>query len=560
MSSLQMAPVAAVLLNIQFAGEEAFSVLFDSNHIVLAHGLNPNLRGKIAFPASVDNIERLRGKLLLPQNLPDDQLSLNIKAVEDGLSNFASTPYFSSEESALGFAISGAVTQLETVPWLILSAQPEDVFLAPAQRLAQRALVAAITVILFAALSALGVANILVAPILQLQDTAQKFSEGDLNAKATVNTDDEIGVLATTFNDLTSQLRGTVETLEVRIEERTKDLETRTSYLEGAAEISRAVGSIMDPVELSAQVVELIKERFGLYYVGLFLVDAKNEWAMLTAGTGKAGRNMLDREHKIAIGTGMIGWCVENAEARVALDVGDDAVRFQNPDLPETRSEGALPLRSRGRVLGALTIQSAEEAAFDEAILTTLQAMTDQVAVALDNAELFVRAEEALISERKAYGQFSQKSWQEITESQSLPHFIIREDGTISNVKDVEKTTIIEKINILEDDGLTAIIPIKNRDYVLGGIKVRKSEESGPWTKEQLEMTEAISEQLSVALESARLYDQAQRRATKERVIGDISSKLNETADIERLMQVAAGELRQILGASEVTLSIESDK
>ena len=544
------------------AGEGAFSVLFDSNHIVLAHELNPDLIGKVSYAPNEDNIKSLREYFLLPANLLDDQILLDSKAVDDGLANFATTPYFSSEETALlGFAISGAVVQLDTIPWLVVSAQPEEIFLAPAQRQAQRALYAAIAVIIFAALSAFGVANILAAPILQLQKTAQQFSEGDLSVKAVVDTEDEIGLLATTFNKLTSQLRGTVDALEERIEERTKDLASRTSYLESAAEVSRAVSSIMSADALASEVTELIKERFNLYYAGLFLVDQNKEWAVLRAGTGQAGQKMLENNHKIEIGKGMIGWCIEHAESRIALDVGEDAVRFENPVLPGTRSEGALPLRSRGRVLGALTVQSTEEAAFDESIITTLQTMTDQIAIAIDNAELFAKAEEALLSERRAYGQLSQKSWQAMTKNKSISRFIVKEDGTENKAsyenKPINVGEIAKNGKPVQGDNLTVVMPIKNRDYVLGGIKISKKEGASPWSTEELTVIESISEQLSVALESARLFDQTQRKAQRETIISDISAKIGESRSVDAIISTTIKELGDALSSPEVSFHLQ---
>ena len=541
-------------------GQGAFSVLFDSNHIVLAHGANQELIGRTSFTPNTEDIESLRKNFLLPSHIRNDQLSLNIDVIEEGLSDFVRTPYFSSPETALNIPVSGAITQLDTIPWLIATAQAESIFLAPAQEQSQQALITTIVLIIFAAFSGMGLANILVKPILRLQNVAQQFAEGDLDVKASVDTNDAIGILASTFNDLASRLRGIVQTLEFRIEERTKDLEARTNYLEGAAEVSRAVGSIMDPNTLINEVVQLIKDHFGLYYAGLFLVDNNNEWAILKAGTGKAGQRMLKRKHKIKIGEGMIGWSVENAEARIALDVGADAVRFENPDLPETRSEGALPLRSRGRVIGALTVQSVEESAFDESIITTLQTMTDQIAVALDNAELFVKTEAALLSERRAYGQLSQQSWRTLSQSQAIPRFIVQEDGTVNSVKDIDKTIDVaqamEKGELLEDDRMTAIIPIKNHDYVLGGIKIRKTEGAKPWTKEELEITQAISNQLSVALESARLFDQTQRKAQREAIISDISAKIGASMRLDTILKTTAKELGQALGSPEVTFEL----
>jgi PAS domain S-box-containing protein len=163
----------------------------------------------------------------------------------------------------------------------------------------------------------------------------------------------------------------------------------RAGQLQTAAEVSRAASSILDPDELLRQAVDLIQRRFDLYYSGIFLVDEAGQYAVLRAGTGEAGRKMLERGHRLEVGgESMIGWCVANAQARIALDVGQEAVRFENPLLPDTRSEMALPLISRGRVIGAVTVQSSEEAAFSAEDITVLQSVADQLANAIENAHL----------------------------------------------------------------------------------------------------------------------------------------------------------------------------
>lgn len=167
-------------------------------------------------------------------------------------------------------------------------------------------------------------------------------------------------------------------------------MEQRTRQLLTGARVSRAANTILEPDELCQQVVDMVSERFDLYFVGLFLVDEKGEWAVLHAGTGEAGRAMLKKGHRLKVGsTSMIGWCVANQKARIALDVGNEAVRFDNPLLPDTRSELALPLISRGQMIGGLGIQSNVEAAFSEEDITTFQAMADQLANAISNARLY---------------------------------------------------------------------------------------------------------------------------------------------------------------------------
>jgi PAS domain S-box-containing protein len=184
------------------------------------------------------------------------------------------------------------------------------------------------------------------------------------------------------------------------------DLERRSSQLQTAAEVSHAASSTLNLDELIQQVVDLARDRFDLYYAGLFLVDAaasesEPAWAVLQAGTGKAGQKMLRQGHKLQIGgTSMVGWCVANKQARIALDVGEEAVRFDNPLLPKTRSELALPLVSRDEVIGALTIQSTQEAAFSNEDIAVLQTMADQMANAIVNARLYEQAQQE-IGERK---------------------------------------------------------------------------------------------------------------------------------------------------------------
>ena len=164
----------------------------------------------------------------------------------------------------------------------------------------------------------------------------------------------------------------------------------RTIQLQTAAEVSRAASSILDLNKLLHTAVELIRNHFDYYYVGIFLVEESKEWAILSAATGEMGKHMLATGHRLrAEDTSMIGWCITHGQARIALDVGEDAVRFKNPYLPLTRSEMALPLIARGQMVGAMTIQSEQPAAFSRVDTTALQTMADQITNAIENARLF---------------------------------------------------------------------------------------------------------------------------------------------------------------------------
>jgi len=198
--------------------------------------------------------------------------------------------------------------------------------------------------------------------------------------------------------------------------QRARELERRTRYLEATASVARDVASELDPDLLLKRVVNLVTEQFNFYHTGLFLIEAGGKYAVLRAASSQGGQRMLDRNHRLRVGQeGIVGFVASQGISRVALDTGRDAVYFDNPDLPTTRSEAALPLRVGGNVIGVLDVQSTEAEAFDEEDIAVLQTLADQISVALQNAQLFHQVEESLETQRLAYGDTSREVWQRIT-------------------------------------------------------------------------------------------------------------------------------------------------
>jgi len=172
--------------------------------------------------------------------------------------------------------------------------------------------------------------------------------------------------------------------------------ERRAHLLDAAAEVGKGVTSILDLGELLNRTVDIICDTYGFYYAGVFLLDDMAEWAVLKAGRGEPGGRMIAAGHKLKVnGLSMIGTTISTRKARIALDVGEEPIHFKNPYLPDTRSEMALPLLAGDKVIGAVTVQSVEEAAFSDEDITSLQAMADQLAVAINNAQLLKALEEA---------------------------------------------------------------------------------------------------------------------------------------------------------------------
>ena len=357
-----------------------------------------------------------------------------------------------------------------------------------------------------------------------------------------------------------------LEANRAALEAHTRELERRSLQLEASSAVGRAATTILETDRLIQRAVELIHEQFALYYVGLFLVDEASEWAVLQAGTGEAGQAMLARGHRIAVGEGMIGWSIANEQARVALDVGEEAVRLTTAELPDTRSEAALPLRSRGHVLGALTVQSDQPAAFDEETVVVLQTMADQVAVAIDNARLFAETQSSLEAVRRAYGQLSRAGWTDLLRARPALSYRCDARGATQagEIWRPEMERALHTGETIQGNGTTVeerttlAVPIKVRGTVIGVLDTCKPAARGAWTPAEVALIEALADQVGLALEGARLYRDAQRRAAREQLAAQVTAHMRETLDLETVLETAVREIGQTLDLHDVTIQLET--
>ncbi len=412
-------------------------------------------------------------------------------------------------------------------------------------------------------------------PMEQLAATADRIAEGNLGVRAWVYAEDEIGRLARVINQLADDLEGTKATLKRQEEERVWEQVRRERDLEATAAVGVVASAAVDVGSLSREVVELIRERFSLYYVGLFLVDDSGEWAVLLTGTGEAGRAMVARGHRIRVGTGMVGWCIANAQRRVARDVGKDVVRLAPPELPYTRSEAALPLRSRGKVLGALTLHSYHSDAFDEETLVVLQTIADQIAVAIDGIRLFNERQEAMARLQRAYGEMSREAWERwlseyavgvgvgyqarFLEVMALDPADPQAWGEAARMAWEEgRVALVAEGQGQDRDQVHLALPVRARGGIVGVLDVIKRPEAAAqgWSRSEITLLEQFAEQLGLALENARLYEETQVRAMRERMVSEATSRMRETLDIETVLRVAADEIYRALGLGEVVVRL----
>lgn len=353
--------------------------------------------------------------------------------------------------------------------------------------------------------------------------------------------------------------------LELRVTERTADLEKRAIQLQTVSNVARVIASVQDLDSLLPDIAGLVSDRFGFYHVGIFLLDEDNEYAVLRASNSAGGAKMLEHQHKLRLDpNSIVGYVASRGEPRIALDVGKDAVFFNNPDLPDTRSEMALPLRVGRQTIGALDVQSTEPNAFTDEDVATLTILADQVAIAIENARLFSEARAALTESERTFERYIRQEWGTFTSIAKNTGYVY--DGTRTLPLQVQGKR--EKIKSLAQTGRLSLeresseitVPIKFRGHTVGFLEVKSKRGKRQWTRDEITLLESAAERAALALENARLVESAQRRASRERTIGEISSRIGAVSDLNVIMQTAVEELgRRIGGTAEVILELESN-
>ncbi len=419
-----------------------------------------------------------------------------------------------------------------------------------------------ITALLLVTVIGLGLlfTNRFVAPLQDLTQAAEQIGAGQWDVSLPLERQDEIGLLARAFDSMTTQLRGLVSGLEERVAERTHDLQRRAAQMLAASEIARDAAAIRDVNRLLREAVFLISERFGFYHAGVFLIDKSGEYAVLRAASSEGGQRMLQRGHKLAVGkTGIVGYVTGTGHPRIALDVGEDAVHFANPDLPGTRSEMALPLRAGDRVIGALDVQSTEPNAFSQEDIMVLQTMADQLAIAIENTRLIAQQARLAaqrrqvidvyrdLSQHVAYNDLLKRGAETIRRAFALGRVTIglREGDeivvrSVAAEEGVQTPTLGESLPVGEGllgqvaaqgqpafvpptgpdevprlDPLlgelraTLCVPLPSRGRIVGAVAL-EAPLHGSFDEDDIETLEVLASQLGTILENARLFEEAQ--------------------------------------------------
>jgi GAF domain-containing protein/HAMP domain-containing protein len=562
--------------NTNLLGSDTFPILIDENQLRLGDTYTVSNLYQTLAPTSATRAMYLQSIYRMPK-VDQSRLFTNLQELSDQIKNSPDVTFFTTNlnpenkyNTSKNFI---ATVKLKNKPWTMLYTQGS----ASIDELnaTQQKSISIIAVFLAGVIALIGtvIARALTQPIIRLTATAQKITEGNLSVSAPI-TNDEIGTLANAFNIMTARLRQFINDLEERVKQRTSELAERNETLtyrnrqiQTISEVARTITNSRDLETLLTEVAVLVSGRFGFYHVGIFLLDDIREYAVLRAANSAGGKRMLSREHKLAVGqTGIVGHVAGSGRPRIATDVGQEAIFFNNPDLPLTRSEMALPLTANEEVIGVLDVQSTQSNAFSEEDLELFSTLADQVAAAIINSRAFEDTQRALEEARLVHQEYLHQEWsRELAERTHFTYeythrgvvardrvFNAEVDQIFASGDPLVRGSINEK-----DHSEPAVlgVPIKLRGETIGIIRIQdEGADNRQWVGEEVDTVQAIADLVGQALENARLFEQTVRRAERERRVLEITSKIRSATDPQTMMKIAVSELQQALHASKTQI------
>ncbi|MCI0549603.1 MAG: GAF domain-containing protein [Anaerolineae bacterium] len=388
-------------------------------------------------------------------------------------------------------------------------------------------------------------------PLLWIIDTAPLFL--GLFAAFAGRRQERLQNLNSELSSRETELRSVQATLEQRVEQRTQELfianqkaEKRAGQWQDIAEIARTAISIRNMDQLMPLLAQLISEQFGFYHVGIYLIDELNQYVILRASNSGGGSRMLQRSYRLKVGEkNIVGQVARDGQARIASNL-EDEMSLIKADLPETRSEMALPLKSDDQIIGTVDIHSIEMNAFSQDEITTLSILADQIAIAIQNAILYERSQRALREAEAASSQASGQAWKGYTETIQTRGY--RYNG-------IRPEPLKESLQSSNENG-ALLHPVQLRGQTIGRLELKASNPSRQWTEDELAILEATAERVAIALEGARLLEEAQKRAARESFLSDMAAKLGTSFKLDSILRDTVEELGQTLKGSTVSFQL----
>jgi GAF domain-containing protein len=342
---------------------------------------------------------------------------------------------------------------------------------------------------------------------------------------------------------MVGKLRESQIELENRVAERTKELARKTNQLNAATTVAHQTAEIQELDKLLNSTVNLISRQFGHYHVAIYLVNERVDYATLQAASSEGGKRLQERGYRLRVGTeGIVGFVAAEKKPRISLDVGEDAIFFDNPELPDTRSELSLPLIVRNKVIGVLDIQSTEAQAFRYDDIEIFQTLTDQIAVAIDNVRLLTESQLIISQLQVLSSEHTRRAWDMEAASRKAGYHY-----SATGIRSIDKPNLPNGNNALE-------VPLLLRGQKIGKISLVRKTEFQKWTTQEETVAAEIAAQTALALENIRLVERTRERANRDLVISNITSRIRETLDLDTVLRTTTREIQRALNLQEAEI------
>ncbi|HEY86016.1 MAG TPA: GAF domain-containing protein [Chloroflexi bacterium] len=495
--------------------------------------------------------------------------------------NYVDAPYHPGTPSFISQSPVEAITGEEFIGdlnWTLIAYLDRAEALAPVRTQQLNNLLLALLIIGLTFVAAVGMGRLLTGPIIRLTGVAGQVSAGDLTVQAQVESNDEVGSLAVAFNTMTGRIR-----------ENIGDLEKYARQIETVVDVSHRLTAILDLSDLLHQVVNLIKETFGYYHVHIYLLE--DETLLMAEGYGQAGAEMKRQEHNIPLTAprSLVARAAREGQIITVENVRDDPDWLPNPLLPETHSEMAVPVILGGKTVGVLDVQSEKVGGLSATDEDALRPLADQVASAVRNARAFAQAQDALNEAQELQRLYTSEAWEQFSVVHPTTDYEVRQPTLLplQEISTPEAAAALQRkqtVDLRMDGNGSAgaadrasspedaapeeaqdpdgnienalATPLRLGDQIIGVLGIRDDNPERRWTKDEITLIEAVSEQMSLAIENARLFDNTRQRAAREKTVADMTQQVWSSDRLEEVMQTAVEQLGSKLNASKVIVQL----
>lgn len=357
------------------------------------------------------------------------------------------------------------------------------------------------------------------------------------------------------------------------LEEQTKELEKisrltakQANAFKALAFVARAILSIPNIDNLLTRIATVVSETLSFYHMGIFLLDDAKEYAILTATNSAGGQRMMEHNHRLKVGEeGIVGYVAGINRPRVAIDTSRDSIFLSNPDLPETRGELAVPLKIGLDIIGVLDMQSKEADTFSEEDFEVFSILADYISIAIQNARRVQEIQKTITESDTLYRNYLRQEWRSFSNQRRSPGYLYNISGSKPLPKKLETVEIQRAIQsgkptIAQEKSQSHLsVPIKLRGQVIGILNVQAGSNHA-WEDDEIDIATAIADRVGLAVENARLLEDSQSRAARERTISEITSKIGASINIRNVLQTAVEELGHVLPGSDVIIQLNDAK